>query len=227
MKKKAAGRKKYEVIAVVVLLAFCFVLPSAVQGADTFYLGDHPEKWGSRHVLNDDSGQEIIAANQTFDGGVIIIGGKTYDTGIYMHCAPDDPTYLEIDISGLEYDTFSAEVGVISQADGIFLEWGSVSFRVLLDGEVIASTGVCKYGDAAQKIEADIKGGAVLRLEAFNVDGHACDWAALGNAKLFHASSSEPNTDTGDGRGFYELAVLLLCSGAVFFASGRRTRRSR
>lgn len=156
---------------------------------DQLYLSDVKERWTDFHVLND--GEDLISANKNLIGGNLKIGSIEYPKGISMHCAADNPSYLEIDLSGLDYQFFSAKVGMQSYAAGVFLDWASASFRILLDGVEVAKTDVLNFGEEAMDISIDISGASVLRLETDNAGSHACDWTVWANTKLYNAQSYE------------------------------------
>ncbi len=156
-----------------------------VQAEDSLYLTEIQDRWGDYRVLED-----RIGVDTAHSGDPIVIGEKSYERGVGMHCMPEDPTYLEINLSGLSYSSFCAEVGMMAQGSA-FLDWASASFSVLVDGEERAATEVLYYRDSAVFLAVDITGAKTLRLQMSNAGSHSCDWCVWGDARLSVKSAAE------------------------------------
>ena len=184
--KKAFWAILLSIAAVTTALILCI----SAQDED-FYLGDHKELVRSFSGLEDKLGY-----NTAHTGDVITIGGVTFDKGFGIHCNPQgQETYIEIDISGQDYSFFSAYVGMQNDSkDGVFLDWGSASFHVYGDGQLLASSDVCKYGDKPVLLSCTVKGVTTLRLVVDCVDGHSCDWSEWADAKLTNTKPEESDT---------------------------------
>lgn len=104
---------------------------------------------------------------------------KTFDKGIGIH-ANGKITY---DISDADYDNFEALVGIdmniASQSNS------SVVFKVIGDGEVLATTGVIKHADNMVAINVPVKGIQELVIEVNDGgNGNTSDHAVVANPKL-------------------------------------------
>lgn len=139
------------------------------------------QEWGTAH------------AGSSVDGHPLSIGGKAYPHGVGTHATSE----MHVDLGGQAL-TFTAEVGVDDDpCHGV----GTVVFVVLVDGREAARTGVLKKGDAAKRLEVDLRGAKELVLvvedggDGINFD-HA-DWA---DAKIKVASGATrlPRTIGGD-----------------------------
>jgi len=125
--------------------------------------------WGP--VEKDASNGEAAAG----DGRTITIDGTTYDKGLGVHANSQVRVYL-----GGGCTRFTAVGGLDDEVGG----GGSVSFKVVADGRMLADTPVVSGSDAGTAIDVDVSGARWLDL---GVDGdgdvssdHA-DWA---DAKL-------------------------------------------
>ncbi len=104
---------------------------------------------------------------------------KTFDKGFGIH-ANGKITY---DLSNVDYDNFEALVGIdmsiASQNNS------SVVFKIIGDGEVLATTGVIKHADNMVAINVPIKGIQELVIEVNDGgNGNTSDHAVIANPKL-------------------------------------------
>lgn len=171
-------------------LAFSAIL--SVSAADqVVYLGDRQDLFIKRESLDD------FGWNTAHSGEPITIGSASFDKGIGFHCLPDKNAYVEFDISSLGLKYFSAYVGVLQEAN-YFMEWGSISFHVYGDGELLASSSLQNWGDEPYFLSCSVEGVSTLRLEQNNVNGHACDAGVWGNACLTAEAVKEETTEEGE-----------------------------
>ncbi len=180
-------------IKILCICLICFALASSafvllkVEGAENKYISDMKDKWITYRCFEDKVGQDTSHAGDT-----ITIAEDEYEKGIGMHCMPDDPTYLEINIEGLGYKSFYAYVGVQSySAQNVFLEWGSIKFSVVVDGVSLATSADLKYNESSELIAVDVTGKKTLRLEMSNLGNYSCDWGVWGEAQLTNLTLEE------------------------------------
>lgn len=114
----------------------------------------------------------------------IKIGGTTgmsFEKGISFHPADDGPAYVEYNIAGLGYTTFSAIVGPDGYAAA---DQTSIAFVVKVDDVTMETTPVMSK-NGAFVIAVDITEGNILRIECNNGgDTVAYDAASIGNPRL-------------------------------------------
>jgi len=137
------------------------------------YLSDLP--W-----VSSVSGWHDVLRDQNVNGGGLSIAGSPYAKGLGTNS-----------ISTIAYDvpagctTFGTDVGVDDAAGTS----GSVTFSVLADGNVVASTGVMHGRQAAQHLSTDVTGGQRLTLNVGDAgDGNGHDNADWADAQ-FHCAS--------------------------------------
>jgi endo-alpha-N-acetylgalactosaminidase len=137
------------------------------------YLSDLP--W-----VSSVSGWHDVLRDQNVNGGGLSIAGSPYAKGLGTNS-----------ISTIAYDvpagctTFGMDVGVDDAAGTS----GSVTFSVLADGNVVASTGVMHGRQAAQHLSTDVTGGQRLTLNVGDAgDGNGHDNADWADAQ-FHCAS--------------------------------------
>lgn len=104
---------------------------------------------------------------------------KTFDKGFGIH-ANGKITY---DLSNVDYDYFEAlvgiDMGIESQSNS------SVVFKVIADGEVLATTSVIKHEDNMVAINVPVKGVQELVIEVSDGgNGNTSDHAVIANPKL-------------------------------------------
>ncbi len=165
-------------------------LPTAAAEG-TVYLGDRSDLFLGRDSLDG------LGMNTAHSGEPLKIGKSktTFDKGVGFHCQPDRDAYVEFDISSLGATWFSASVGVLAEAS-YFLEWGSISFHVYGDGELLASSNLRNWGDEPYFLSCRIEGVKTLRLVQKNEGNHSCDAGVWGNAAV---STTEPTPPAGGG----------------------------
>ncbi|MFD6178580.1 MULTISPECIES: MGH1-like glycoside hydrolase domain-containing protein [unclassified Isoptericola] len=107
------------------------------------------------------------------DGNPIAIGGTEYAKGLGAHANSDIVVH-----TGGQCSSLTADVGIDDESG----DRGSVTFAVLADGKEVASTGVLRGGDPAEKVDADVTGASFVTLRIGNAgDGNSsdhADWAA-------------------------------------------------
>src|SRR5207248_11349673 len=100
------------------------------------------------------------------------IGNTMYTKGIGGHAAGT----VDVPLGG-RCTTFTADVGVDAEAGAN----GSVTFTVLGDGATLATTGVLRGGQAAQRLSVNVSGRNTLRLAVGNggdnINFDHADWA--------------------------------------------------
>ena len=166
------------------------ILPGAASDEDVIvYLGDAREKLTKFEALED-----RIGFNSAHSGEPCTIGSRSYDKGLGMHCLPDRNAYMEFDISSYGAHWFAAEVGLLKDA-AYFMEWGSASFYVYGDGELLASSPVVLWGEEPYTIICDVTGVKTLRLEQNNEGGYSCDACIWGGARLTAQKPIEQETE--------------------------------
>ena len=165
------------------------MLSVAADGSDdAVYLGDRRDLFIKRESLDD------FGWNTAHSGEPITVGSRKFDKGLGMHCLPDKNAYVEFDISSLDVKYFSAYVGLLQEAS-YFMEWGSVSFHVYGDGELLASSPVMNWGNEPYFLSCSVEGVKTLRLEQNNDGSHACDAGVWGNALLTNVEPKEEESD--------------------------------
>ncbi len=110
-------------------------------------------------------------ANQSVDKHPLTLGGKVYAHGVGSHAAAT----LVLDLHG-GATRFVSTAGVDDETKG----GGSVTFQVVVDGRVRASTGVLHGGDAPKLLSVDLTGAKQLVLRVGdggdNQDNDHADW---------------------------------------------------
>lgn len=175
--------------ALLILPLVSLVLPTAADEDKVVYLGDMEDKLTSFAALED-----RIGFNSAHSGEPCTIGSRSYDKGLGMHCLPDRNAYMEFDISSYGAHWFAAEVGLLKDA-AYFMEWGSASFYVYGDGELLASSPVVLWGEEPYTIICDVTGVKTLRLEQNNEGGYSCDACIWGGARLTAQKPIEQETE--------------------------------
>lgn len=183
--------RRITILTLAVLLltgtALPLILPTTAA-EDTVYLGNRQDLFITRESLDD------FGWNTAHSGERITIGSKSFDTGLGFHCLPDRDAYVEFDISSLNMKYFVASVGVLKEAS-YFLEWGSISFHVYGDGQLLASTPMVVWGDEPYLLSCSVEGVHTLRLVQNNENGHACDAGVWGDARL---TNVKPQEESGE-----------------------------
>ena len=115
--------------------------------------------------------------NRSLSKKPLTIAGADFQRGIGTH-APSQAYFLNEDAGPLR---FQASVGLDDSANGA----GSVAFQVVADDKVVHDTGIIRKGDAAKKIDVDLRGKKVIELRVTDGgDGKNHDHADWANAKF-------------------------------------------
>ena len=93
-----------------------------------------------------------VTYDRDLSGGVINVGGTIYSKGVSVHAN----SILEYDIGGMEYETFTAYVGVSRAEGNRTTEQSSVDFEVLADGVSLYKSGVIRYADKPVKLSVSL-----------------------------------------------------------------------
>jgi len=114
---------------------------------------------------------QSVGGSNPNDGGPLTIHGTVYPKGLGTNSISDVAIYLGGKCSG-----FTSTVGMDSEVGD-----GTVTFSVIGDGKMLASTPTVRGGDPAQQVTADVSGVQVLHLVVGdagdgNGDDHG-DWA--------------------------------------------------
>ena len=170
--------------------------PATLNPGESSMLGDMRESMLSFEVW-----EGMLGFNTSHAGEAITIGSQSYASGLGFHCIQEYNAYIEFDISDYGATCFTAYVGVLKQSDA-FMEWGSISFHVYGDGELLASSPKCLWGEEPYLLTCDVTGVSTLRLEQNNEDGIACDSGVWGNAQISvpdpDFSETKPDTPETD-----------------------------
>lgn len=129
-----------------------------------------------------------VRRDTNYPGKVPSVGGKRLARALWTH-AYDDATPADIvfDVSGEGSSEFRATVGP-DDASGA----GSVEFKVLLDGNVVAESPVLRHGES-HEFAVPLAGAGQLTLRVLNGgDGYACDHAVWGFARLVESGVTDP-----------------------------------
>ena len=129
-----------------------------------------------------------VRRDQNYYGKPIAIAGTVYPKGLWTHSFPDaTPADVVIDLSGKRFAAFRAHVGLDDASGG-----GSVQFQVLIDGRFRAESQMLRPGQV-HRMHVDLAGAKQLILRVLNGgDGHSCDHAAWGFARLIEPGARDP-----------------------------------
>jgi hypothetical protein len=129
-----------------------------------------------------------VRRNKNYYGKPISIAGKTYPKGLWTHAFPDaTPADTVFDLSGKRFAAFRADVGLDDASGG-----GSVQFQVWVDGQLKSESLVLRPREV-HHFHIDLAGAKQLTLRVLNGgDGHACDHAVWGFARLIAADAADP-----------------------------------
>ena len=128
-----------------------------------------------------------VHRDTNFKGKPLAINGKPYPKGLWTHAFNDQtPADIVFDISGRNYSTFKATVGLDDLG-----ERGSVQFQVLVDGVQKAESPVM-LPKKTHELSVDVKQGKEVTLRVLNGgDGYTCDHAAWGFARFIEAGMND------------------------------------
>ena len=125
----------------------------------TFTSGSNSSIWNNTVIIR---GESEVKVNQSISGNPLSIAGTTYEKGVGVHANSEG--YIRL--SG-EKGRFTAFVGIDDFAGGI--ERGakpSVVFYVFTNKGTAFNSGVMRAGDAAKRVDIDLKGVTDLYLVA-------------------------------------------------------------
>jgi hypothetical protein len=127
--------------------------------------------------------ETAVHRDTTFTGRPLAINAKRYPKGLWTHAFNDStPADIEFDISGKNYSTFKATVGLDDQG-----ERGSVQFEVLVEGVKKAESPVI-LPKKTHEIVVDVRQVKRVTLRVLNSgDGYTCDHAVWGFARFIEA----------------------------------------
>ena len=182
-----ALKKIVSVISLICMLSACFIPSfnaSALISKKSVYLSDLTP-------ITAITGWGKVTYDRDLSGNPINIGGSLYLEGLSVHAN----SVLEYDISGMEYENFSAVIGVSRAAGNGTPDQSSVVFEVLADGVSLYKSDVKRYYDEAEEISVDFPFYTEkLTLKVTNADdGGNGDHASWAEAKLSKGKYS--NTD--------------------------------
>ena len=128
-----------------------------------------------------------VLRDRSYYGKPLAIGGKELPKGLWTHAFNDaTPADLVFDTTGHRRAEFRATVGLDDRSGG-----GSVQFQVLLDGTLAAQSPVLRPAES-HEFRLPLGGAARLTLRVLNGgDGHACDHAVWGLARLLQPGASD------------------------------------
>ncbi len=127
------------------------------------------------------------------DGRPITLNGVVYAKGLGAHAHSEIIYNL-----GGNCSRFQAAVGLDDEVDHQ-TQWGSVIFRVLVDGVQIFDSGVMRGNSPTQRIDVDVSGRQELQLVITDAgDNNYYDHADWADARLVCAEGGNP---TGQGQG--------------------------
>jgi hypothetical protein len=152
--------------------------------AETNYLGDEPEL-----IQSCTQGWGKLGFDVAADGSPLQMGGRTYSTGLGHHANGS----IVVTLDG-HYSAFDAEVGIQKQKT----DFGSVVFRVLVDGKDAFHSGTVRQRDGVLPVHVDVGGAREMVLETTDAgDGISCDmgnWVEARLTRLASASAPPPET---------------------------------
>ncbi|MBE7557881.1 NPCBM/NEW2 domain-containing protein [bacterium] len=132
-------------------------------------------------VIAHEQGYGRLRINRSVTGAPIILGGKTYATGLGAH-APQRTSYF---IAGGGYTHFVAVVGLDATAKSGHGK-AAVQFRVELDGRVVLETPEMREDSPPITLVVDeLKGARVLTLVCDNLGDQDYDHADWAEARLY------------------------------------------
>lgn len=183
-----------------VLIVFCLVaallmntfgMLAVTAEGESVYLGDllleQPKRikeYSGWEILQDGEGGFLPGLNTDCEGKQIHMFKKYYEKGIGTHSAEEGLSFLEIDISGLNYEYFTALVGMVDQMMPQEVERNRAGFVVEVDGEEVQRTEILMYDSEPVEISVPIKGAKTLTLALDPGDTRFSDNAIWANAKL-------------------------------------------
>ena len=120
---------------------------------NTFTSSSNVTIWNNTVVIK---GVSEVKVNQSISGNLISIAGTTYEKGVGVHA--DSEGYIRL--SG-EKGRFTAFVGIddhVGSFANIETNPASVVFYVFTNKGIAFNSGVMRFGDAAKRVDIDLKG---------------------------------------------------------------------
>ena len=117
------------------------------------------------------------------------IGDVYYEKGVCLHANPGTNSYIEVDLTGLDFKLFAAYAGT-AVSEKFDVSMASVRFTFFVDGNEVRRTEVLHAEDDPELITIDVSGAKTLRIEMDDGgDGISGDWGALGSAAFGKSTS--------------------------------------
>lgn len=183
-------RRILNFLLVGLLLCSAAVLPIHADGKSVYlsdYLLENPDRiisYEGWKILTDSNGEAVPGLNTNCDGKPIKLKGSNYDKGIGTHSSEAGDSQLTINVEGLDYEYFTALVGMSDEIFEQEVERNSAGFIVSVDGVVCQSTELLKYDSDPVEISVQIKGAKELTLALDAGETRYSDIAIWANAKL-------------------------------------------
>jgi hypothetical protein len=129
-----------------------------------------------------------VRRDVNYYGKPIAINGAVYAKGLWTHAYPDaTPADIVYETAKGKFEWFKADVGLDDASTG-----GSVRFEVLVDGVLKAESPLLRPRQV-HRFRVNIADAGQVTLRVTNGgDGHACDHAAWGAARLTEAGVRDP-----------------------------------
>jgi len=165
------------ILEVVVQASAAAPSPTAVGESD--YLSDQPELILASNQSWGELGWDSAAHAGDKPGEPLRIGEHSFAKGLGHHANGVITVLLDGNFSA-----FDAEIGLHPCGAG-----GSVTFRVVVDGEPRFQSRILRSGDAPVPVHVPVADAMELRLETTDAgDGISCDMANWANARLTHSA---------------------------------------
>ena len=160
-----------QALTLLAVVSFCAAAQAETVWLSSLDVAKASQEWGEPH------------ADKSVENHTLTIAGQKFERGFGTHAIGE----LVISLKGGS-DRFTASVGVDDEAGGK----GSVEFIVAGDGKQLYDSGVIRGGEAAKRVDVDLKGvqKIILRVTDAN-DGNAYDHADWADAK-FEVSGAKP-----------------------------------
>ena len=184
-------------LAAVLLLNTFSMLSITAEGESVFVsdlLLEQPERmteYTGWKIIQDGQGGYLPGLNTDCNGNPIKLKGKYYAKGVGTHSAEEGLSYLEIDLKDLNYEYFTAIVGMADEQMDQEVERNRAGFIVEVDGTEVKRTDLLMYDSDPVEISVSVKGANTLTLALDPGDMRYSDLAIWANAKL----SNDPAVD--------------------------------
>ncbi len=175
--------KKKKVLAIVLLMALAAltIAPVALAAEDgtenmITYISDM--EWKAAEIYNN----SLPSRDENVAGEELWLRDLYFEKGVCLHAMPGENAYIEIDIEGKGYKTFSAVAGT-AESELYNVTMASVRFKFKVDGKNVLKTDVLTPKKTPETVTVDVTGARTFRIEMDDGgDGISGDWGALGNA---------------------------------------------